>query len=548
MPTVMMSLERNRIIPLLLCAVIGLSGCGGRETPVDIGNREQVFHRGMGSDPKGLDPHITTGVTAFNVISTLLEGLVSPHPEDVSTRPVPGVAESWDISADELEYTFHIREDARWSNGDPVTAGDFVFSFERILSPKLGSEYAYMLFCMKGAEDFNSGKITDFSQVGVKALDDHALRIALNSPTKYFLSLLMHHSWFPVHPPTILAHGPIDHRISEWTDPEHYVGNGPFTLKSWEPGKKLVVVKSRTYWDRDAVRLNEMRFYPIGDHTAEERAFRAGQLHVTEVVPLDRIQYYLEDQPRLIRVDPYLGTYYYLFNVTRPPMDNVNVRRALAMAIDREKLVRFVTKGGEEPAYHFTPPDTAGFTSRARLAHDVEEARRLLAEAGYPNGEGFPKVELLYNTSDAHLRIAEAIHQMWKTTLGIDVEMVNMEWKVYLAATRELKYDVARAGWIGDYIDPNTFLDMWITGRGNNRTGWSNEAYDGLLASAARELDEKKRHEYFQQAEQILAEQAPIMPIYFYRSKSLVQPSVRGWNPSLLDIHPAKHLYLEDSP
>jgi len=216
----------------------------------------------------------------------------------------------------------------------------------------------------------------------------------------------------------------------------------------------------------------------------------------------------------------------------------------LALAIDRERITKFVSKGGEAPAYCFTPPDTAGYTATARLPFDLEKARSILSDAGYPDGQGLPKIRLLYNTSDAHARFAQVIQQMWKEGLGIEIELVNMEWKVYLAATQEKQYDIARAGWIGDYMDPATFLDMWVTGGGNNRTGWSNDEYDALIAKAAVTMNTQARHELFQKAESILLKEAPIMPIYFYRSKTLIQPSVRGWHPTILDHHPYKYVKL----
>jgi oligopeptide transport system substrate-binding protein len=306
-----------------------------------------------------------------------------------------------------------------------------------------------------------------------------------------------------------------------------------------------VVEKSPTYWDKDIVRLKEIHFYPIGDHKAEERSFRAGQLHITETMPLDRVDYYRKQNSKFLRLDPYLGTYYYIFNVTRSPFDNAKVRLAMAMAINRNDLVQYVTKGGETPAFFFTPPNTAGYTSNTKIIEDVQKAKQLLAEAGYPDGKGFPKAQLLYNTSDAHVRIAEAIQQMWKLNLNINIELINMEWKVYIAATDEKKFDIARAGWIGDYVDPNSFLDMWITDRGNNRTGWSNKEYDRLLSESSQTMDKDKRYELLQQAEKILMNEMPIIPLYFYRSKHLIKPSVQGWDPNILDIHPYKHVYLK---
>lgn len=528
--------------PFLLSALL-LTSCARRETRVQHGDLNQELHFGNGSEPKDLDPHVVTGVTEHNIIVALLEGLVAEDPKTLA--PIPGAASHWEISDDALTYTFHIRPEAKWSNGDALVADDFAFAYQRILTPSLGSPYAYMLYCLQNAEAYSTGKLTDFTQVGVKALDPHTLQLTLRAPTPYFLSLLNHYSWFPLHRNTIRAHGKIDALGSMWTRPGNFVGNGPFTLTDWQPNKQISVTKNETYWDRDTVKLTAIHFYPIGDHTIEEHAFRAGQLHVTGTVPIDRIDYYRSKAPERLRLDPYLGCYYYLFNVDRPPLDNPKVRRALALAIDREKITRYVTRGDEAPAFHFTPPDTGGYTARGRLDGDITEARQLLAEAGYPNGEGFPTLSVLYNTADSHARIAEVIQQMWVTGLGINIELVNMEWKVYLAQTQSGNYDIARAGWIGDYVDPNTFLDMWVTDGGNNRSGWSNAGYDALIRAASEEADPEKRMETFQQAEQILMNEVPIMPIYFYRSKSLVQPSVRGWHPTLLDHHPYKHIWLE---
>jgi len=529
-------------VPCLAAAILA-AGCARRETPVAAGDREQVLHLGNLSEPKDLDPHQVTGVTEFNILAALLEGLVAEDPADL--HPVPGAAERWSVSADGRAYTFFLRADGRWSNGDPVTAADFVFSFRRILSPRLGSPYAYMLYGLTNARAYHRGELDDFARVGAEALDERTLRLTLEAPIPYFLPLLTHPSWFPVHPPTILAAGPIDAVGAKWTAPGRFVGNGPFVLSAWEPGSRITVVKSPTYWDRAAVRLNAIHFYPIGDHQIEENAFRAGQLHVTGTVPIDRLDYYRRAAPELLRLAPYLGTYYYLLNVNRPPLNDVRVRRALALAIDREQLVRRVTRAGEDPAWNFTPPGAGGYAARARLQGDLPTARRLLAEAGFTDGRGFPRLQLLYNTSEGHERIAQAVQQMWKTHLGVDIELVNMEWKVYLAQTQEGKYDLARAGWIADYADPATFLNLWVTGGGNNRAGWSNPEYDRLIAAADRTADPAARFELFQQAEEILMAEAPIIPIYFYRSKSLVRPSVQGWLPNPLDHHPYKQVYLK---
>jgi len=531
---------------LLLIPALILSGCGRRETPVQAGNREQILHLGNLSEPKDLDPHVVTSVSAYNVISALLEGLVSEDPDDPSLRPVPGVAESWTVSDDQTVYTFKLRPNAKWSNGDPVTTEDFLFSYQRILSPALGSPYAYMLHVLKNAKAYNLGTLTDFNTVGVKAPDAQTLELTLEAPVPSFLSQLNHWSWFPVHKATLLAHGKMDQMGTKWTQPGNFVGNGPFTLKSWRQNQSIVVQKNPLYWDADRVRLNEIHFYPIGDHMIEERSFRAGQLHVTGTVPLERVAYYQQNKPELLRLDPYLRSYYYLLNINKPPLNDLRVRKALALALDREMLAEFVTRSGEQPAYSLTPPGIANYIPPKPFSTDIEEARNLMAEAGYPEGKGFPQLTLLYHTSNLHTRIAEVVQQMWKDHLGIDITLENVEWKVYQARRKERKYDIARAEWVADYVDPSSFLEVWLTGGGNNHTGWSSEAYDALIRQASQTPDEQERNTVFHKAESILLGEMPLIPLLFLPSKSLIQPSVKGWNPSILDRHPYKYIYLEE--
>ncbi|MCF7816239.1 MAG: peptide ABC transporter substrate-binding protein [Kiritimatiellales bacterium] len=529
-----------------LAILLLLSGCAKRETPVETGNREKILHLGNLSEPKDLDPHVVTSVSAGNVISALLEGLVAEAPNDPSLKPVPGVAESWTVSDDRTVYTFRLRANAKWSNGDPVTADDFVFSYHRILSPAMGSPYAYMLHLLKNGRAYNLGTIPDFEQVGVKAIDSKTLELTLENPTASFLSQLKHWSWFPVHPPTILKYGRMDEIGTAWTQPGNFIGNGPFILKAWRQNQSIVVQKNPLYWDADTVSLNEIRFYPIGDHKIEERSFRAGQLHVTGTVPLDRVQYYRENKPELLRLDPYLRSYYYLLNVKKAPFNDVRVRKALAMAIDRKKIANFVTRSGEQPAYSFTPPFIGSYKPPMLFSTDVEAARKLLAEAGYPNGENFPATTLLYNTSDLHTRIAEVVQQMWKDNLGIDIELENVEWKVYQERRKNRLYDIARAEWVADFADPSSFLDVWLTDGGNNHAGWSSARYDDLLKQAASTDDSSEQNALYAQAETILIGEQPIIPLLFLPSKSLIQPSVKGWNPSILDHHPYKYIRLEE--
>jgi len=446
-------------------AAVTLSSCSSSASRVELGRATQTLHIANQTEPQDLDPHIVTGVPEFHILQALFEGLVITEPQNL--QPVPGVAHSWDVCYDGLTYTFHLRSDARWSNGDTVTAGDFAFSWRRILSPALGSEYAYMLYCIKGAEDYHKGHLTDFSEVGIHAVNDSTLVVELCRPTPYFLSLLSHHSWFPVHPPTIEKFGTIDARGTAWTQPENIVSNGPFTLSQWEINTIVKVDRSATYYDSQSVALSSICFYPIDNQQTEERAFRTGDVHITTNCPVAKLAWYRQNRPEELRIDPYLGTYFYILNVKKPPFDNPLVRRAFSLAIDRSALVTHVLRGGQLPAVSFTPPGTARYFPDSVLAFDSVAAKSALAEAGYgPGKKPLPAVELLYNTSETHHTLAQAVQQMWKRYLGVDVTLVNQEWKVYLASKQRGEFNIARMGWIGDYNDPMTFLDMWVSGGG----------------------------------------------------------------------------------
>lgn len=529
------------LVPLLLLPLFFL-GCGSRETAVDQGIENQVLLMNVGAEPEGLDPHMTTSVAAGDVQLALFEGLVAEDPKDLS--PVPGVAESWEISEGGRVYTFHLRSDARWSNGDPVTAGDFAFSYERMLSPALGARYSYMLFVVKNGEAFYDGEVP-FSEVGVKAIDDRTLRIELTEPTIYFLSLVAHNSWRPVHPATILKHGKIDQRATGWTRPENFVGNGPFKLVEWRSGRPIITVRNEHYWGAENVRLNEIHFYGMESPDTEERAFRSGQIHTTTNIPPGRVDTYKTEQPELLRSEPYMGVYYYRLNLENETLKDVRVRKALSLALDRDALIGTVMHGHVDPAYFFTPPSVAGYTSNTHVEFNPDKARELLAEAGYPNGEGFPALDLLFNTQEVHRRMAEAIQQMWRKQLNIQVGLYNQEWQVYLATVESKNYDISRAAWIADFLDPITFLDLWVTDGGNNNTGWSNQEYDDLLKQSAKTQDPTERLELFQKAEAILLDDMPVIPVYHYRSNYLVHPALQGWYGNILDIHPYQNLYFD---
>ena len=531
-------------LSLLLALLISTAGCGSGENNVTAGNKNGILHWGNGTDPQELDPHIVTGIPEHHILTALLEGLVAKDPKTL--EPIAAVAKEWHISEDRKIYTFKLRHNALWSNGDSLTAHDFVWSWWRALQPKLGNQYAYMLFPIANSEAYAKGEIGDFSQVGVKALDDYTLKITLTHPTPYFLQLLDHYSMFPLHRATIEKFGKAHERGTLWTRPGNFVGNGPFLLKEWRLFQSIDVTKNPYYWDVENVALNGIKFHPIENVTTEERMFRLGQLHKTSSIPIDKLQVYKNNKPNLLYAHPYLGSYFYRFNTKLPHLSDKRVRKALAMSIDRKQLTKRVTKGGESPASTFTPPGTLGYTAKSGLSFDPAKARDLMARAGYPNGEGFPMTELLYNTSEGHRKIAVAIQQMWKVHLGVNITLSNQDWKVYLDSVNNGNYAIARAGWIGDYVDPNTFLDMWVSEGGNNRTGWSSAQYDDLIIKQAPISSNKaERYRIMAKAEAILLEDMPILPIYIYNSKSLVHPSLKGLQPNILDYVLYKKLSLD---
>ena len=331
---------------------------------------------------------------------------------------------------------------------------------------------------------------------------------------------------------------------SRWTRPGNFIGNGPFTLKEWQLNKVLKVKKNSLYWNAEQVKLNEIHFFPVDNATREDLMFRAGQLHVTSTVPLEKVPVYTKEYPDLIHIDPYYGTYYLRVNVKKEPFDNKLVRKALSLSIDRKEIVENVSKGGQIPAFSFTPPDPNSYYPPTSLEFNPELARSLLDEARISK-EKVPTFELLYNTSEGHQKLAQAIQQMWKENLNIDVQLTNTDWKVYLSRQSIGDYSIARAGWIGDYVDPKTFLDMMVTGRGNNQTGWSNSEYDDLLVKAAQSPSQDERFKNFYKAEKILIDELPIIPIYTYTRIYMLNQDVKGWSPNLLDTHPYQFVYLE---
>jgi oligopeptide transport system substrate-binding protein len=529
----------------LLTSVLCLlaPACARRETLAEAGLRTQTLLIGNLAEPRDLDPHLVAAYTDMNILTTLFEGLTVL--DEKSSQALPGVAGHWEVSADGLVYIFHLRPDARWSNGDPVTSLDFAYAFRRILTPALGAEYAYMLWPIKNAGAFNSGKLTDFSAVGLATPDDATLRLTLERPTPYLPALAAHPTWFPVHRASIEKFGRIDQRGTAWTRPGNLVGNGPFTLAGWTPNARVSVTKNPLYWDAAGTRLNRIEFFPIESADVEERNFRAGQMHLTYDVPPSKIPGYRQQAPGQLRLDPLLNTIYLNFNVTKPPLDNPRVRRALSLALDREAISRSVFNGAYLAAHSFTPPDCGGYLPPARAVDDFSEARRLLAEAGYPGGRGLPVLPLQVLNDNKQPKVAEAIQAMWQRELGVRLTIEPYEQKIWLQNQQSMAHTIGLMGWVGDFADPVTFLGIFVTNGGNNWTGWSNADYDHLINAAANTADPRIRFGLFQQAELLLLTDAPLAPVVFGARTYLIHPAVKNWDPAPLGLHLYKKVYLQ---
>ncbi len=508
---------------MVLSVSVLLTGCSSNQPAAPAKEMKTSFN--AGAEPKTLDPALSTGVPESHIQTALFEGLTRIGEGE---KVMPGIAESWTTSADGTVVTFKLR-DAKWSNGDAITAEDFKYSWLRALSPALASEYSYQLYYIKGAEAYNSDKGTA-DAVGIKVVDPKTLEVTLAAPTPYFVALTAFHTLYPVNKKNVDAN-------EKWSlTAETFIANGPFKMKEWKHNDQVIVVKNENYWDAKNVKLSEITFRLIEDNKAALTAFESGELDATENIPTEDIERL--KTAKVLKIDPYIGTYYYRFNVTKKPFDDVKVRKALTMAIDRKLIVEKVTKGGQQPAYAFTPPGMvdveAGKDFRKVggdfFKEDVAAAKALLAEAGFPEGKNWPAdVTILYNTSSNHKLIAEAIQNMWKTNLGIDVKLRNEEWAVYLESQKTLNYNISRAGWIGDYADAMTFMDMFVTGGGNNQTGWSNAEYDKQIKEIANKSgDQKVRVPAMHAAEKALMTDMPILPIYFYTNPWVIKDKVKG--------------------
>jgi oligopeptide transport system substrate-binding protein len=512
------------IIGLLALAFFGCDALGGGQV---------VFRINNATNPETLDPHLISGVPEHRIYTALFEGLYQYDPR--TSEPKPALAESYTLSEDGTVYTFTLR-DAKWSDGSPITAQQFVDSWIRFIDPATAAEYAFMMHMMvKNAEAFSAGEV-EASEVGVRAIDDKTLEVTLNASAPYFLGMLAHYA-FAVVPTDLVAE-----KGSDWIKVENIISNGPFKLQTYNPGEPIIVVKNDLYWDAENVKLDVIEFHPIEDLNTAHAMYNAGDLDWDTDIPQDAIEN-ARTLPGYQNNAAFI-TYYYVFNTQRAPFDNPEVRKALSMAIDRNELVEKVTRGGQVPAFTIVPP-IAGYTPPSGNGEDFEMARNLLSDAGYPNGQGFPSFQILYNTSESHKAVAEYIQQKWKEVLNIDVELVNQEWGTYLDSRQQGNFDVARAGWQGDYIDANSFLDMFITGSDLNGGRFSNPEFDRLIEEAVLAGGGAERQEILARAEEILIDQEQaIMPIYYYAALNMIDTNKwGGWYTNTLDIHPVKYIY-----
>ena len=519
------------LLPFLAVSWVLLSSCSRSETAVDAGIRTNTLEIANTGEPGELDPHVINAAPDYQVITAFFEGLLNVDP--ATLEPQPGVAERWTVSADGLTYTFALRANARWSNGDPLTAEDFLYSFRRALSPALGSQYTALYTAVRGAAAFAAGQSKNFGSVGFAAPDPHTLVVTLAQPTPYFLGIVAGNPvWYPVHRPTIERHGRIDQRGTGWTRPGHLVGNGPFSLRAWRQNQFIVAEKSPHYWDATHIRLQTLRIHAIDSLDVQERSFRAGQLHLANSSDAKAAALLVAQSPTL-RSAPGLTSTFINVNTAHPPLNDVRVRRALALALDRVRIVARVSAARVAPADGVVPDALPGYARKTRIGFEPAAARTLLAAAGFPGGAGFPKLEFSCQVGASN-DLVQAIQESWRTELGVNVEIVQRESRTHWDQMHAKHYELALAGWTADYPDASTFLDLWTSGGGWNFTSWGDERYDALVAAAAADNEPRNRLLRLQATEARLLEEMPVIPFSYDRNLRLVQPSVRDWVESKL--------------
>jgi oligopeptide transport system substrate-binding protein len=504
----------------------------------------QVLRYISGPEPESLDPQVSTGQPEARIYVAIYEGLTEYDP--VTGQPIPSIAERWEPNADNTEFTFHLRHNARWSNGDPVTADDFVYSLRRGLAPALAARSAYLAYSIKGAEAYNEGH-GRAEDVGIHALDDYTLRIQLMQPVPFLAGLVSHQFFRLVPRKAIEKYG------DQWTQPANIITCGAFKLQTWRPYDRLIVVRDPMYWDTARVKLDQITFYPVEDNTTQMNLYKAGEVDAVynHTVPyawvdeLRRMKDYMDKPENAIE--------YYMFNTKRAPTSDLRVRKALNMAIDKSSLATY--RRVVKPLTAFTPEGIfPGYPQPHGDPFDPPRARQILAEAGYRDGDGrydpskFPvsDVEISYNTNEPNKQTAEFVQAQWKQNLGLTIPIKNSEWKTFLDSRAKLQYKgIARAGWSGDYMDPYTFLDLFSTETGDNGTGWFDPKYAAMLREANTQSDPLKRYGLLARAEAYLLDAQPVIPLYTNATDSLKKPYVKGMYANPLTLHAWKYVYIE---
>lgn len=522
-------------VSVALQACITAGAYFGSTTPPD----EQVLYVSNATEPRSLDPHKTAGVPESTIMLNLYDCLTTYDPR--TAEPIPCLAETWDHNADSSVWTFHLRHDAKWTDGNPITAEDFVYSWRRIVNPDTASPYANLLYYVKNGQALNEGTMTDLTQLGIRAVDPYTLEVTMERPTAFFIAMTPHYAFTAVPRQAIEKYG------DQWLEPANHVSSGPFRLVKRIPYDRVVLEKWDGHWDAARVKLKRAIFLPIEDQNTAVNLYKANEVYVLagggQTVPTAFVR--ALKGKRDFTISPEYGTYYYSINVKRKPFDNPLVRRALAMAIDKRSICEDFLGAGQIPADNFVPPGTPGYPYPKAPGFDPQQARNLLAEAGYPNGKGFPKIEIFFNTLESHRQIAELVQRMWKENLNIPVELNNQEWQVFQATRESHQFDIARDGWIADYLDPNTFLDLYQADTLNNHSGWLNPEYTKLVQQANGDPDPQHRLVLLAKAEKILLDEMPIIPLYYYASVKLQKPFLRGWYDNPVDQHPLKFVSID---
>ncbi|MBN8190550.1 peptide ABC transporter substrate-binding protein [Bacillus sp. NTK074B] len=509
----------------VLAACTATKDAGSESSSGDSKKKEEgkVLHLNNGAEPTSFDPPIGFDSYSWTALNNLMEGMTRLN---ANHEPEAAMAEKWDVSEDGKVYTFHIRDNAKWSNGDDVTAGDFVFAWKRLLNPDTGSPAAFLGYFIEGGEAFNTGK-GSAEDVKVVAKDEKTFEVTLTSPQAYFLSVIANPAFFPINE-KVATENP------EWfAEADSFVANGPFKLTEWEHDSHFVMEKNDQYWDKDSVKLDKIHWAMVNDTNTDYQLYKTGELDTADV-PADLSKQLFEEGK--VKVEDQAGTYFYRFNLEKEPFQNQSIRKAFAMAVDQQQMVDFVTKNQENPAYGFVskgfkdPSDKDFRESNGDLVKtDVEEAKALLKKGMEEEGyDSLPEVTLTYSTSDTHQKIAEALQQMFKENLNVEVKLANMEWNVFQDEQKALKFQLSRSSFLADYADPINFLENFQTGHSMNRTGWSNEKYDTLIKQAMNEADEAKRFDMMYEAEKILMDEMPIIPIHFYNHVYLQNEDVSG--------------------